>query len=511
MRVGKLDEAELELKRGLKLDPEHREILANLGAVAEHIEYRELGILPAHHRGQEEEEEVDDEDDGSWKPGLFRNPNAPSQPTKKRKKARAEADDSHLGGSAVPSYDPVPLKPDPVKASKKREEALNYALQDNLNKALPLFEQASELAPDNGFFLSDLGVTYMRLGMLDKAQKSLKKAQRLLPDDVSIKENLVALKEHLDHRANVAADMEAEDFAENILEAPLDEAVASKRKFASAGTYDDDEGDEEKKKPDPIEIKPGSEISSTSGAWFGQWFYNSTLKTLIGKQIQSGKPVQIKGVFRPDYAEKLWADMDSATDWQEFSGYEEWYQFALHAIYMEQPGWSDMQAAVDLHTYLNTDEVTGWASDVTNSKVDGQTSAGASYYMAGDYTMAHTDFSDHHKKKRRLAYIVHMTKNFDYNYGGDLIFFNPVYHLHPEFNSMTLFSVEQDSWHFVSPVAKTCPEDRKRLAYSGWFTSSDFVDINKRFTADDNAKRMSDFCLLVNGETSELIDFVPYS
>ena len=516
MRVGKLDEADTELKKGLKLEPDHPDLLANLGAVAEHIEFRERGVLPEHLRGEVEEEE---DDGGVWQPGLFRNPDASPGVTKGkgkgRRKKRQEADDSHHGGSAVPSYDDVPAGPDPVKAAKKRDEALDYAISDQLAMALPLFEMAVELDPDNGYYLSDLGVTYMRLHFLDKAQQSFKKAKRLLPDDQSIKDNLKALQEHLNHRVNVARDRDAEDFAESILEVPLDEAVASQRKFASAGTYDDGD-DKEKPEPAGAKIDPASggqafDTSSMSGGWFGQWFFNSTLKTLISEQIQSGKPVQIKNVFRADFAEKLWSEMDSTTSWQEYSGYEEWYQFALHAIYMDMPGWSEMQAAKGLHAFLNTDEVKGWASDVTASKVDGPTSAGMSHYMAGDYTMAHTDFSEQRKKKRRLAYIVHMTKNFNFDYGGDLIFLNPVYHMHPEFNSMTIFSVEQDSWHFVSPVASTCPKDQKRLAYSGWFTSGDLSDINKRFTVDENAHRMRDFCLLVDGETSSLIDFVPYS
>ena len=45
---------------------------------------------------------------------------------------------------------------------------------------------------------------------------------------------------------------------------------------------------------------------------------------------------------------------------------------------------------------------------------------------------------------------------------------------------MTIFPVSQDSWHFVSPVAKHCPEDQKRLALSGWWMSENMDEVENR-------------------------------
>lgn len=62
------------------------------------------------------------------------------------------------------------------------------------------------------------------------------------------------------------------------------------------------------------------------------------------------------------------------------------------------------------------------------------------------------------KEKRRIAYILHLTKEWHPKYGGDMVWMNPAYHIHPSFNSLTMFAISESSWHFVSPVASITPE-----------------------------------------------------
>ena len=100
MRLGRFDESKKELERAQKLDPNHVDVKNNLKAVIEHLNYRDLGITP--DRG---EKQVDPDDDGSYRPGLFRNPNAKPKP-KSKPKPKQQIDDSHLEGSAVPSSCP---------------------------------------------------------------------------------------------------------------------------------------------------------------------------------------------------------------------------------------------------------------------------------------------------------------------------------------------------------------------------------------------------------------------
>ena len=109
-------------------------------------------------------------------------------------------------------------------------------------------------------------------------------------------------------------------------------------------------------------------------------------------------------------------------------------------------------------------EMKEWIREISRSEVNGSTIAGASYYAAGDYTMPHTDRAPGRtgeSEKRRIAYILHLTKEWNPKFGGDLIFMNPTYHFHPSFNCITLFPVSESSWHFVSPVAGITPEHIK--------------------------------------------------
>lgn len=62
------------------------------------------------------------------------------------------------------------------------------------------FEAACELDPTNAGYLSDLGVTQMRVGLLDEALNSFMLADEIRPGAQLIKDNLVALQEHLDFR-----------------------------------------------------------------------------------------------------------------------------------------------------------------------------------------------------------------------------------------------------------------------------------------------------------------------
>ncbi|GMH77837.1 hypothetical protein TrST_g12447 [Triparma strigata] len=229
MRLGKLDEARTELERAGRIDPDHQDVKNNLAAVMEHINFRDLGVTP--DRGQKD---LDPDDDGSYRPGLFRDPNTPP-PKKKKPKPKpppVEVDDG---------------EPSPEKAAKARGEALDHAMADRIKEALPLFEKAVQLAPENPWYLSDLGVTYLRLGMLEDSQRVLLEAQKLEPEEQSIRDNLAALQQHMDHREQVKADKEAEQFANDILEVPVHteggKVVKVDPGVRVAGLYDDAEED----------------------------------------------------------------------------------------------------------------------------------------------------------------------------------------------------------------------------------------------------------------------------
>ncbi|GMH91339.1 hypothetical protein TL16_g12030 [Triparma laevis f. inornata] len=245
MRLGKLDEARTELERAGKLDSGHQDVKNNLAAVMEHLNFRDLGVEP--DRGQNKKQ-VDPDDDEGYRPGLFRDPNAPQPKKKKAPQPKVEVDDS------IPS---------PENAAKARSTALDYAMADKIKEALPWFEKAVELSSNNAFYLSDLGVTYLRLGMLEESRDTLMKAQKLEPEDQGIRDNLAALQQHLDHREQVKSDKEAEQFAANILEVPVQTESGkvvnvNPNGVREAGLYDDadDDDEEEEERVVEEEVRP---------------------------------------------------------------------------------------------------------------------------------------------------------------------------------------------------------------------------------------------------------------
>ena len=98
----------------------------------------------------------------------------------------------------------------------------------------------------------------------------------------------------------------------------------------------------------------------------------------------------------------------------------------------------------------------------------------------GDYLTPHNDLlgaSGSGGSNRRLAFVLHLSENWDRRCGGAFVWCEPVEALPPEFNTLTLFPTSHFSWHFVEPVwsnpagGASC-NDSRRLAWSGWFAAS---------------------------------------
>jgi tetratricopeptide (TPR) repeat protein len=74
--------------------------------------------------------------------------------------------------------------------------------------ALPLFEKAAQMQPDKSDVHINLGVTQMRLGLLDAAKMSFQAAKAQLGGmpGASLKDNMQALKEHYVHARSINHD-----------------------------------------------------------------------------------------------------------------------------------------------------------------------------------------------------------------------------------------------------------------------------------------------------------------
>ena len=91
----------------------------------------------------------------------------------------------------------------------------------------------------------------------------------------------------------------------------------------------------------------------------------------------------------------------------------------------------------------------------------------ATRYGPGCYTSLHSDAS----ARRRLAFVLHLARDWPPERGGDLVFVDPVAICHAEFNTLLVFAVGGDAnWHMVTPVVPATPA--RRFAITGWFNSS---------------------------------------
>jgi Flp pilus assembly protein TadD len=74
------------------------------------------------------------------------------------------------------------------------EQALVLANEGDLEQALPYFKRAAQLDPSKETYWSNLGVTQMRLNLLDDALVSFTRGSRINPDSSLINENINALQ-----------------------------------------------------------------------------------------------------------------------------------------------------------------------------------------------------------------------------------------------------------------------------------------------------------------------------
>jgi hypothetical protein len=152
-----------------------------------------------------------------------------------------------------------------------------------------------------------------------------------------------------------------------------------------------------------------------------------------------------------------------------------------------------------------------------------------SYQRAGDYASPHTDVKSYPasdvmraKKsgntaeqaefRRGVAFVLHMTKDWSPQWGGDFVWMHPHIHIPPSFNTLIMFPCNQQGWHAVSPVTKDAGS--KRLSVSGWWTTHNLpagTAAEQRqphcAPASHAAGNQQNYVFAVNGTTGDQLDF----
>jgi len=176
-------------------------------------------------------------------------------------------------------------------------------------------------------------------------------------------------------------------------------------------------------------------------------------------------------------AEALYQALDSATSWskQDIRTWQEQgydladFEYKRKHIDLE----SDFAPPElkGLNQYMNKPETRQWFTNVCGRSCD-RFIASATLFGCGDHISEHNDeytYEELGKPRytRALTFNYYLSKMWESDWGGNLIWKDPYQCIVPSFNTLVLFRVTENSNHWVEPVKENALE--KRLSITGWF------------------------------------------
>jgi len=201
------------------------------------------------------------------------------------------------------------------------------------------------------------------------------------------------------------------------------------------------------------------------------------LQERIGTELAAGRIVTIRQAFHEAFADKMFECLDSFSAWRLYEDYsDEHFHYRHHNIYDSA---TEPRELGICRKIFDSPVTRKQIERLSGRECSGRTSLSASWYMPGDYSLPHTDhIGDGVLERRQVAFVWHLTKEWDLRWGGDLFWCPTAHYLPPTFNTLILFNVSSDSLHFVTPVAPHA--QAKRLAINGWWTGPDPQDMPRR-------------------------------
>jgi Rps23 Pro-64 3,4-dihydroxylase Tpa1-like proline 4-hydroxylase len=237
----------------------------------------------------------------------------------------------------------------------------------------------------------------------------------------------------------------------------------------------------EQKNEPIVSPKEGNKITTNLlKEYLGDWFFSSAVKNLVAAAFTKGVPYQITPFLNPTMADKIYQEILSLSDRMKLmEGYMDYFQYHHHNLYQHtDTSFQQSKHLQQLHEILNSHTMREWMIDClmpgsnssTRVVLDGQTLSSISEYRGHDYSMVHHDSAlGPFGNMRKIAFVLHMAKNWDSKFGGDFVYLNPVDLITARYNNMILFRVSNSSFHIVTPVVPNAPTHMRRFAYSGWW------------------------------------------
>ena len=183
----------------------------------------------------------------------------------------------------------------------------------------------------------------------------------------------------------------------------------------------------------------------------------------VGARLAAGALVVIRGAFEPAFAERMHHSLDACTTWRVYEKYEEHFHYHHHNLYECPPdlAWCDK--------VFSSAATKAWVTRLSGRSCMGPTEFSASWYLPGDHSLPHNDaVASGDDARRQVAFIWHLAKDWQSEWGGALFWCPKALYLPPVFNSLLLFNVGPGTSHFVTQVSPYA--QGKRLAINGWWT-----------------------------------------
>jgi len=236
--------------------------------------------------------------------------------------------------------------------------------------------------------------------------------------------------------------------------------------------------------PDNLDAKAQLRSTLSSLEFFlnPKVFEDAKTKHQISDHLKNNNLVVIRDALQAPVAERMFECLDQFSNWQPYEDYSYEFHYHHHNIYPDNKLYP--------HDLLWCREI--FASEATKAliqELSGRDCSGpgllsASLYLPGDHSLPHDDFSDEGGTNRQVAFVWHLTKDWQRNWGGALYWCKTNRYIPPSFNSLILFNVGKDSFHHVTTVSPYAQS--KRLAISGWWTGAKPVERAPGVVPDPN-------------------------
>lgn len=191
---------------------------------------------------------------------------------------------------------------------------------------------------------------------------------------------------------------------------------------------------------------------------------DAAARAAVGEALRAGRLVVLRDALEPRLADEVHQALDECQSWQTYEDWSRPFFGCRHHNLYEPASMPDVVASCQAQ--LGSPATKRLVSALSGAPCDGPLQFGASWYLPGDHSLPHTDFDE----CRSIAFVWHLTRSWQREWGGGLFWAPSGTTILPSFNTLILFAVSQSSMHSVSVVS---PQARsKRLALNGWWTSS---------------------------------------